>query len=332
MTARIPHDSLLVRLNRASVLKHFDAYADVDWDAPESRIDPADPRFERPADCGLGATAWYRAQPAPLRARLGLHLSMAQMRLGIDFESVLSRGLLELAYASEPGSPELRYAYHEVIEECQHSLMFQEMIARAGLPVRGVEGLERWGAARVPALARTFPELFFVHVLGGEAPIDHAQKLELARKDELHPLLRRIMQIHVTEEARHISFAKSYLRERIPQLSPFRLLRLRIETPITLGVMVRQMLVPPRWLLDAYAVPAAVRREAFTDDLEHRRRVAAGIRPLRDLMIELGVASPAFVPLWRSFGIWDGDVRARVGPGRRPPAVLTLPSAVSSRP
>lgn len=307
MTTRPSHDTLLARLNHASVQKHFDAYQDVAWDAPENRVDQTDPRFERPSDCGLGATAWYRAQPQPVRARLGLHLAMAQMRLGIDFESVLSRGLLELAYASEPGSAELRYAYHEVIEECQHSLMFQEMIVRAGLPVRGVEGIERWGAKRVPQMARTFPELFFIHVLGGEAPIDHSQKLELARKDELHPLLRRIMQIHVTEEARHISFAKSFLRERVPHLGAWRLLEMRVSTPITLGVMARQMLQPPRWLLDAYGVPAVVRREAFVEDAMHRRRVAEGLRPLRDLCVELDIASGAFVPLWRAFGIWGEE-------------------------
>ena len=45
-------DELLARLNRASVTRRFDAYRDVDWDAPEYRVDPDDPRWERPADCG----------------------------------------------------------------------------------------------------------------------------------------------------------------------------------------------------------------------------------------------------------------------------------------
>lgn len=301
--ARIAHAELVPRLNRQSVVKHFDAYADVDWDAEENQIDPADPRFERPADHGLGKTAWYRALPATTRSRFGLHMALAQLRIGIDFESVLSRGLLELASTHEPGSPELRYAYHEVIEEAQHSLMFQEVIARAGLPVRGLEGLDRWGARRVPILGRTFPELFFLHVLGGEAPIDHAQKLELARRDELHPLLRRVMQIHVTEEARHISFAKSWLREHVPSTSTLRMLRLRLHTPFVFAVMARQMIEPPPWLLDLYGVPRAVRREAFHDDAEHQRRIAEGVRPLRDLCAEVGILTPALVPLWRRLGL-----------------------------
>lgn len=304
MSARIPHADLVHRLNRHSVQKHFDAYEDVDWDAPEHRIELDDPRFERPATHGLGATEWYRSLPQPTRAKIGLHLAVAQLRLGIDFESVLSRGLLELAFTSEPGSPELRYAYHEVIEECQHSLMFQELVVRSGLPSRGITGIERWGAKRVPALARTFPELFFLHVLGGEAPIDHQQKLELARKDEIHPLFRRVMQIHVTEEARHISFAKSYLRDRVPKLGARKMLSLRIQAPITLGVMARQMLEAPRWLLDLYGVPASVRHEAYRADRVHRAQMAEGLRPMRELCSETGIASPAFVPLWRAFGIW----------------------------
>ena len=37
--------TLTARLCRKSVDKHHDAYADIDWDAPENHIDPADPRW-----------------------------------------------------------------------------------------------------------------------------------------------------------------------------------------------------------------------------------------------------------------------------------------------
>ncbi|MGZ3424839.1 MAG: diiron oxygenase, partial [Polyangiales bacterium] len=73
------HHALLARLNLQSVKKHHDAYADIAWEP----IDPTDPRFERPGGHGLGRTAWYRALPAASRARMGLHLAMAQMRIGI---------------------------------------------------------------------------------------------------------------------------------------------------------------------------------------------------------------------------------------------------------
>jgi len=36
---------LLGRLSHQSVVKHFDAYADIDWEAAEFRVDPEDPRW-----------------------------------------------------------------------------------------------------------------------------------------------------------------------------------------------------------------------------------------------------------------------------------------------
>ena len=69
------HDAYfdLVRwLSHQSVVKHFDAYADIEWNSPEFRIDPDDPRWELEPDDVLGATEWYRTQPAEIRSRIGL--------------------------------------------------------------------------------------------------------------------------------------------------------------------------------------------------------------------------------------------------------------------
>ena len=57
-----------------------------------------------------------------MRARIGLHSIAANMKAGLQFESILKRGLLEYAFLLPDHSPEFRYAYHEVIEEAQHSL------------------------------------------------------------------------------------------------------------------------------------------------------------------------------------------------------------------
>src|SRR5260221_11868191 len=96
-----PWSTLLARLSRQSVVKHFDAYADVDWDRPDHAIDPSDPRWEEHADEPLGATAWYQALPQPTRARLGLHLIASQVKIGLEFERTLVIGLLEFASTLE---------------------------------------------------------------------------------------------------------------------------------------------------------------------------------------------------------------------------------------
>src|ERR671919_1036947 len=278
---------LLRRLSRQSVVKHFDAYADVPWDDPDYAIDPTDPRWELPADSALGGTGWYRSLPADTRARLGLHDVASKMKAGRQFENVLKRGLLEYAWRLPDDSPEFRYAYHEVIEEAQHSLMFQEFVNRAGLETPGLTWDLRLGSRRVVGLARRFPALFFVFVLGGEDPIDHVQRTILRSGREIHPLVERIMRIHVTEEARHLSFARSYLRTNVPKLSPWQRRAIAVEAPVILATEASVMLRPPRHLVHTYAIPDT------------------SLRKVRNLLVELGLVPPVSKRLWRRLGIWD---------------------------
>ncbi len=172
------------------------------------------------ADDVLGATEWYLSQPAGVRSRIGLRMLANFMKIGVIFEYVLKRGLLEFAVQLPTGAPEFRYCYHETIEEAQHSLMFQEFINRTGFQIPGLGGIERRCANFVVRYSHKFPELFFVFVLAGEDPIDYVQRQTLRKnRQDTHPLIRRIMQIHVTEEARHMSFARHTLRKLVPELS-----------------------------------------------------------------------------------------------------------------
>ena len=296
---------LVERLSHQSVVKHFDAYADVAWDDPEYQIDPTDPRWELASDSGLGATEWYRSQPQDVRARIGLHGIAANMKAGLQFESILKRGLLEYAFLLPDHSPEFRYAYHEVIEEAQHSLMFQEFVNRTGLEVPGLTWDLKFGARRVLGVARRFPALFFVFVLGGEDPIDHVQRAALRSGRELHPLLERIMRIHVTEEARHLSFARQYLRTNVPKLSRRRRHAIAIEAPLILAQMAAVMMRPPRALVRVYDIPKDVLDEAYGPGSASRDEVRHSLRKVRGLLTELGLVTPASKRLWKTFGIWD---------------------------
>jgi P-aminobenzoate N-oxygenase AurF len=310
-------EALLARLSRQSVTpgKHFDAYTDIDWEAPEHRLDPEDPRFELAADDHpLGRTAWYQAQPPAVRARIGLHLIANNMKTGLEFESVLKRGLLEYAATRVPNrSPEFRYVYHEIIEEAQHSLMFQEFVNRSGFDPPGIPRLLRPGTRQVIANGRRFPKLFFVFVLGGEDPIDHVQRTALRRGRPIHPLLERIMRIHVTEEARHLSFARQYLRTRVPRLGPVRRRLLAYQAPIILALMARLMMRPSTDVVRTYGIPRAVVREAYTRNPEHRAGTREALRKVRSLCTELGLVTGGARVLWRVLGIWDdvGGERAR---------------------
>src|ERR1051326_1671608 len=295
------YGDLLTRLSHQSVVKHFDAYADIDWDAAEFHIDPEDPRWEVFEE-GLARTPWYLAQPQGVRARIGLHMVATFMKIGVQFESVLKRGLLDFAARLPNGSPEVRYVYHEVIEEAQHSLLFQEFVNRAGFDLPGLPPLMRFGTRQVIRFARTFPELFFVFVLGGEDPIDHVQRQALRSSRPIHPLLKRIMQIHVTEEARHHCFARHYLKLRVPELGVMRRAALAIRAPLILAVMAQLMMRPSQEIVRAYGIPKEVVAEAYTRNPRHRAETVEALRKVRELCVELGIALPW---LWKRLGIWE---------------------------
>jgi len=296
--------SLVARLSRQSVEKHFDAYADVDWDAPEMQIDPHDPRWELTDNDPLGATEWYKSQPQDVRSEIGLLRTASNMKVGLQFENVLQRGLLEYAQKLPNYSPEFRYAYHEVIEEGHHSMMFQEFVNRCGLEVRGMPKFIQMLSNRVVLMGRRFPEMFFVFVLGGEDPIDYVQRETLRSGRELHPLLERIMRIHVTEEARHLSFARHLLKQRVPELNRFARFAVSIQAPITLGIMGGMMLRPPNSLIKRYNIPKAVVREAYNAP-EARMSAARSLRKVRNLCIELGLVTPVTKPIWKALHIWE---------------------------
>lgn len=297
--------SLVERLSHQSVVKHFDAFADVAWDDPDFAIDPTDPRWELPGTDPLGATEWYRAQPPEVRARIGLHSIVCNMKAGLQFENVLKRGLLEYAFGLPDHSPEFRYAYHEVIEEAQHSLMFQEFVNRSGLDAAGLTWDLKLGSRLVVRMARRFPTMFFVFVLGGEDPIDHVQRQALRGERDLHPLLERIMRIHVTEEARHLSFARQYLKVNVPRLSWWRRQVIAHRAPMILGVMAGVMMRPPKLIVRAYDIPAEVIAEAYGPGTPSRQEVRDSLRKVRTLLTELGLVTRTSKVLWRRLGIWD---------------------------
>jgi hypothetical protein len=297
--------SMVARLSRLSVDRHFDAYADVDWDGPGMQVDATDPRWSPLAVDPVADTDWYRALSPEAQARYGLYRVAAAMKVGWHFENLLQRGLLVWAFRLPNGAPEFRYVHHEIIEESQHTLMFQELVNRSGLPVRGMPRWARLAAeAAVPRAARWGPQAFFFMVLGGEDPVDHVQRVELQRGTP-HPLVERIMRIHVTEEARHISFARNYLRHTVPRMNPLRRRLLAVGVPLIMGVMTRLMLVPPTDLRRHCRVPRSVVRRAQRSP-EGRALLADSARKVRQLSRELGLMTRAGRATWRIVGL-SGD-------------------------
>jgi hypothetical protein len=155
----------------------------------------------------------------------------------------------------------------------------------------------------VAPLGRRFPALFFFFVLGGEEPIDYAQRELLRSGRELFPLARRITQIHITEEARHVCFARNYLERNVPKLSRLQRWRLAVAVPFILSEMAAMMLEPGRAMIKRFAIPKRVMREAYTRNPEHKRRVRASLASIAKLCIKLKLVTRRNVWLWKAVGL-----------------------------
>ncbi|NBE92976.1 diiron oxygenase [Nonomuraea sp. KC401] len=310
VASRKAYETVIERLSKASVDKHWEPYRDIPWDDPEFLVDPADPRWELPGVDKLGGHPWYRSRPPETRAAIGLWRVATAMKIGLQFENLLKRGLLNYAYRLPNGAPEFRYVYHETIEEGHHGMMFQEFVNRTKLPIRGMPRPLSAIAQTAPLIPLISTELFFVFVLGGEDPIDHVQRKVLKDDRPHHPLEETIMRIHIAEEARHISFARHFLRNRVPRMPAYRRLLLGIASPVVLGLMARIMLAPPGALIRHFKIPVSVVSEVYVRNPAAKQEIRDSIGKTRDLCAEIGLINPLTRRIWRLMGIWAEPERA----------------------
>lgn len=311
------YEAMLRTLSEGSVHVHFDPYEDIAWDAPDMAIDPQDPRWIlSPVLDPLGATAWYRAQPRELQIEIGRWRILNAMKVGGAFESLLIRALMHYAISLPNGSPEFRYCLHEMTEECNHIQMFQELVNRSGVDVPGMRRPFRLTAPAIAFAGGFLPLLLMIGILGGEEPIDHYQKAILRQGDDMPPAVRRVMEIHIAEEARHISFAAEFLRLRIPRVSRVERACASLAFPVIMRWLAGEIMTSPRELQRRFGIPDEVFREAFWRSPKSRSIMASYFGDMRALATETGLMNPVSRRLWRWLGIAGEASRYRGEPDR----------------
>ena len=292
--------TVLKGLSEASVARHFDAFADIDWDSPDFQIRKDDPRWVLPANVDpLGSHPWYQSLPLEKQIEIGQWRQANILRVGLQFENILIRGIMQYVFALRNGSPEYRYLMHEATEECHHTQMFQETINRIGVDVPGMPRFMRRIAGLLPWAASTFPVGFFIGVLAGEEPIDHMQKAVLRGGDELPPVLSRIMEIHVAEEARHISFAHEYIKRRGPRLGRTDRFIIALLFPIIMRVLCDVIMVPPKQFRKEFGIPRKVIKDIYWRKPESRERLADMFGDVRMLAEHSGLMNRVSRHIWK---------------------------------
>lgn len=262
------------QLIAASERTTLDPFDEIDWDTP---ID--DSAFHLPPELlALYGTETWDAMTQLERIMYSRHETAAMFGAGIWFENALMQIVLRHLTEVDVRDPMHRYLLTEVADECRHSMMFGEFIRRAGTPAYAptrevVVGEGAGGRA-----------MSYIAILAIEELLDHANRATM-RDDRLHPVTRQISKLHVLEEARHVSFAKTYLTECWPTLDVDEQNFVRSITPDLVAEIVSLSLDP-----------AVFDHLDITDGLEiaranpaYRANVIAGLAKLTSFLGGLGV-------------------------------------------
>ena len=110
------------------------------------------------------------------------------------------------------------------------------------------------------------------------------------------------MRIHLTEEARHLSFARQYVKREVPRIPRWRRTVMALYAPVLFGLMTRMMVFPSRSLLKSVGAPVDQVRRAERSEVSKQLLVDATAKT-RKLVAEAGLMTPAATVLWRRMGI-----------------------------
>jgi hypothetical protein len=203
------------RLLKGSVKKSYEPVVDIDWDAP---LDP-DKFYLPPRLVSLYGTPMWDEMTREQQIELSRQEIVNTLSAGIWFENMLNQSLLRTILHEDPTSKTVHYKLTELGDETRHMVMFGKAIERMGAkpvqPRRPVRMI-------INALPLVFQRgsALWVAALIGEEIFDSLQR-QMMDDPQLQPMIQRLMRIHVTEEARHIQFARDGARKRVQTMPRF---------------------------------------------------------------------------------------------------------------
>ncbi len=203
-------EATAARLLKSSLEHSYDPHIDIAWDAA-----PVEGLWGIPQHrSSLYGTDLWNGLTEEQRRTLTIHEVCSVARIGLWFEMILMQMLLRYSYDRDPRSGHVQYALTEIADECRHSIMFGKMTEYYGVP--------DYKPTRVThELGRVFKTVasgpaMFAGTLFVEEILDQFQR-EAMRDETVQPLSRMVNKIHVTEEARHVRYAREELLRIMPR-------------------------------------------------------------------------------------------------------------------
>jgi P-aminobenzoate N-oxygenase AurF len=200
------------RLLKGSVKKSYEPIVDIDWDAP---LDP-DKFYLPPRLVSLYATPMWDEMTREQQVDLSRQELVNTLSAGIWFENMLNQSLLRTLMHEDPTSRSTHYKLTELGDETRHMIMFGKAIERIGAKAVRPRRLQRIVINAMPLVFQR-GSMLWVAALLGEEIFDSLQR-QMMDDPELQPMIQRLMRIHVTEEARHIQFARDGARKRVTEM------------------------------------------------------------------------------------------------------------------
>jgi P-aminobenzoate N-oxygenase AurF len=281
------------RLLKGSVKKSYAPIVDIDWDAP---LDP-DKFFLPQKTVSLYGTPLWETMTHEQRIELSRQELVNTLSAGIWFENILNQALLRKMMHQDPTARATHYELTELGDEARHMVMFGKAIERIGAkPVRP----RRYHRIIINALPFAFQgSMLWVAALVGEEIFDSLQR-QIMDDPDLQPMVQRLMRIHVTEEARHIQFARDGLRRRAPHMR--RIPRMFVANVNGVGGYFFRSLFANRVPYRRTGLDAREARRVARSS-PHRREVQiSGFAPLGAFLEEVGLMGPIARRMWRRSG------------------------------
>lgn len=286
-------DEFSERLLKGSVRKSYAPVVDIDWDAP---LDP-DKFYLPPKTVSLYGTPLWDSMTRAQQIELSRQELVNTLSAGIWFENILNQALLRKMMHQDPTARATHYELTELGDETRHMVMFGKAIEKVDAkPVRP----RLYQRMIINALPFAFRgSLLWVAALIGEEIFDSLQR-QMMDDPELQPMIQRLMRIHVTEEARHIQFARDGLRKRTPTM-PW-ITRAWVGNLNGVGGLFFRFLFTNKVQYHRVGLDARAARAMARASTHRHETQIAGFAPLGAFLEEVGLMGPIARRLWRRTG------------------------------